>query len=276
MKNEISPVIKWVGGKRQLLHELVNYMPKKYNVYFEPFIGGGAFLLKLLPTNAIINDANEELINMYKVIREHPQELINQLIIHQKNNSKEYYLRIREVDRTGEIKKYTDIQRAARLMYMLRVDFNGMYRVNSKGQFNVPYGKYKNPKIVNDDNIYKLSEYFNSSNIKMMYGDFEKSVNNAKAGDLVYFDPPYIPLTKTSSFTSYTANNFNLEDQKRLANTFFNLSKKGVNVMLSNSDTELTRKLYDKANIHEVRANRAINSNGSKRGKISELIITNY
>ncbi len=276
MENKLNPVIKWVGGKRQLLNYLVKYMPKQYNTYFEPFVGGGAFLLELLPTHAVINDANAELINMYRVIKNQPQALIKQLMIHKENNSKDYYLKIREVDRTNQIMKYTDVQRAARLMYMLRVDFNGMYRVNRKGQFNVPYGKYANPNIVNSDAICKLSEYFNYTNITILCGDFANAVKTAKRNDLVYFDPPYIPLTKTSSFTSYTANNFELDDQKRLATTFFDLASKGVKVMLSNSDTALTRKLYANAHIHEVKANRMINSNGSKRGKISELIITSY
>lgn len=272
----INPVIKWVGGKRQLLDYLIKYMPDNYNNYYEPFIGGGALLLACMPANAIINDANSELINMYKVIRDHPSELIKNLEIHNSKNSKDYYLNIREADRNGEIEKYTDIQRAARLMYMLRVDFNGMYRVNKKGQFNVPYGKYKNPNIVNADAILKLNNYFIKNNIIIKCEDFEKAVENANTGDFVYFDPPYIPLNSTSSFTSYTAENFSIQDQKRLADVFFKLSKKNVRVMLSNSDTELTRSLYSNAKIHKVHANRMINSKANRRGKISELIITNY
>ena len=272
----LKPVFKWVGGKRQLLGQLNKYAPKYYETYFEPFIGGGAFLLDLQPSKAVINDINVELINVYQVIKDNPEALIANLKVHQKYNSKEYYLKLREVDRNGTIDDYNAIQRAARILYMLRVDFNGLYRVNRKGQFNVPYGKYKNPNIVNAKNIRDLNYYFNHKDIQIMNTDFECAVMNAKKNDFVYFDPPYIPLTSTASFTSYTNNGFNLDDQKRLAKLFFKLSQKGVSIMESNSDTLLTRQLYSNANIHVVKAKRAINSNVTKRGAVNELIITNY
>ncbi|MGQ5708926.1 DNA adenine methylase [Lactobacillus sp. PSON] len=276
-KNMLKPVIKWVGGKRQLLPKLMEFKPKTYNRYFEPFIGGGALLFALQPKSFVINDQNADLINMYSVVKNNPIELLKLLNEHQKNNKKEYYLAIRALDR--DMSKFitlTDVQRAARLIYMLKVDFNGLYRVNKKGQFNVPYGRYKNPKIADSDNINEVSNFLNATHNKIMNVDFEKAVMDAKENDFIYFDPPYIPLTETSDFTSYTSNGFNIKDQERLRDTFFNLSKKGVKVMLSNSDTPTTRELYASANLHEVQASRAINSVASKRGKVGELIITNY
>ena len=274
--HKLKPVTKWVGGKRQLLPQLLKYMPNDFTNYYEPFIGGGALLFDIAPKIAVINDNNEELINMYNVIKNAPNELIEALKVHQLNNSKEYYLNVRSWDRDGTIAQLTSVDRAARLMYMLRVDFNGLYRVNSKGQFNVPYGRYKNPRIVNEEDILAVSHYFNTNNVNILCGDFSISVENAERNDLVYFDPPYIPLNSSSNFTSYTKEGFDLSDQKRLSNTFFKLADKGVHVMLSNSDTEITRELYKGANIHSVEANRAINSKGSKRGKVGELIVTSY
>lgn len=276
VKSELKPIIKWVGGKRQLLPEIEKYMPSDFNRYFEPFVGGGAVFFDIAPTNAVINDMNGSLIDMYQVIKENPQELISELKIHKVNNSKDYYLKIRAYDRDGTIDKMSKIQRVARVMYMLRVDFNGLYRVNKKNQFNVPYGKYKNPKIVNENLINDMSKYFNSNHIEFKNGDFEEAVSGAERNDFVYFDPPYIPLTETSNFTSYTSDGFSLEDQERLRDLFFKLSKNGVKVMLSNSDTELTRNLYKDAIIHSVQANRAINSIAKKRGKVGEVIITSY
>ncbi|MBA1433677.1 DNA adenine methylase [Bombilactobacillus bombi] len=274
--NNLKPVTKWVGGKRQLVSKLIEHLPQDFNSYFEPFIGGGALLLALAPQKAIINDNNQELINVYRVIKDHPLSLLAELQKHQDNNSKEYYLYVRNWDRSEIWQQLTPIQRAARLLYMLRVDFNGLYRVNKKGQFNVPYGKYKNPNIVNRDDILRVSNYFQQANIQILCGDFQKAVASAQKNDLVYFDPPYIPLTSTANFTSYTKDDFTLEDQKRLCQTFFDLARRDVKVMLSNSDTALTRSLYKNANIHIVQARRAINSNAQKRGKINEVIITSY
>lgn len=278
MKKEegLKPVTKWVGGKRKLLPVLKDIVPTSFNNYYEPFVGGGALLFSLQPKNAIINDANKELIEMYKTIRDSPTAIINNLRKHEMNNSKEYFLNIRELDRKKCFSELSDIDRAARLLYMLRVDFNGLYRVNKKGQFNVPYGKYKNPKIVDEKNIYAVSNYFKNNNIKFYCGDFFKSIENVDRDDLVYFDPPYIPLTATSDFTSYTAEGFTMDDQKRLRDTFFELSKRGAYVILSNSDTQYTRELFYGANIHEIKVGRSINSNGEKRGKVGEVIVTNF
>ncbi|WEV51603.1 DNA adenine methylase [Lactobacillus sp. ESL0731] len=276
----LRPITKWVGGKRQLLPELHSLMPSSYdidsNTYFEPFLGGGAMLFSLAPKKAVINDLNADLINLYRVVRDKPEELLKLLEEHQANNSKEYYLKVRAEDRNENFSNLTKVERAARLLYMLKVDFNGMYRVNSKGQFNVPYGRYKNPKIADYENIMTVSEYLNKKGVEIYHENFSETVQKADKGDLVYFDPPYIPLSETANFTSYTSEGFNNKDQEELRDLFFKLSNRGVNVMLSNSDTPKTREMYAKANIHEVQANRAINSNAKKRGKIGELIITNY
>ncbi|MCH4170779.1 MAG: DNA adenine methylase [Lactobacillus sp.] len=272
----LKPVTKWVGGKRQLLPQLSQFIPSNYERYYEPFVGGGALLFSLAPDKVTINDMNAELIQVYQVIKENPEELLRLLEHHASHNTKEYYLEIRNLDRDGTIDQMSAVERSARILYMLRVDFNGLYRVNKKGQFNVPYGRNKNPKIANRDNIMAVSNYFNKIDIEFLNTDFENSVQTANKRDFVYFDPPYIPLTLTSDFTSYTANGFTLKDQERLRNLFFELAKSGTYVMLSNSDTQLTRELYADANIHEALASRSINSNGKKRGKIGELIITSY
>lgn len=272
----IQPFTKWTGGKRQLLPVIKSLMPYNYNSYFEPFIGGGALFFDLSPDKAIINDFNNELMNCYQQIKKHPQKLIELLTKHQENNSKEYYLELRAVDRDNRINKMTDVERAARIIYMLRVDFNGLYRVNSKNQFNVPYGRYKNPKIVDSDLILSISQYLNNNNIKILTGDFEKAVEDAGAGDFVYFDPPYIPLSETSAFTSYTHEGFSYEDQVRLRDVFRKLDKKGVYVMLSNSSSPLVEELYKGFNVHKVEATRTNGAKASSRGKISEIIVTNY
>lgn len=251
-------------------------MPDNYNNYFEPFIGGGALFFDLSPDKAVINDFNNELINCYQQIKKYPQKLIELLAKHQENNSKEYYLELRSADRDNRIDKMTNVERAARIMYMLRVDFNGLYRVNSKNQFNVPYGRYKNPKIVDSDLILSISQYLNSNNIKILTGDFEKAVQDVVAGDFVYFDPPYIPLSETSAFTSYTHEGFTYEDQVRLRDCFKKLDEKGAFVMLSNSSSPLVEELYKDFNIHKVEANRTNGAKTSSRGKISEIIVTNY
>ena len=203
----LKPFTKWTGGKRQLLPILKDLMPKAYDTYYEPFIGGGALFFDLKPEKAVINDFNKELIYAYNEIRLNPKKLVSLLREHEKKNQelgKKHYLEIREADRSDSINQMTNTERAARIMYMLRVNFNGLYRVNSKNQFNVPYGKYKNPKIVDEKLILAISEYLNSNDITILNGDFEWAVKDAKKGDFVYFDPPYAPISATSAFTSYT------------------------------------------------------------------------
>ena len=272
----LQPFTKWTGGKRQLLGELRSYMPETYGHYFEPFVGGGALFFDLAPEKAVINDFNEELINAYRQIKNNPAELINLLIKHKENNSKDYYLELRSADRDGRISRMTGVERAARILYMLRVDFNGLYRVNSKNQFNVPYGRYKNPKIVDVDLLYQISEYLNENDIEILQTDFAEAVKDAETGDFVYFDPPYIPLNETSSFTSYTHEGFSYEEQVRLRDTFKELTERGVYAMLSNSSSPLVEELYKDFNIYFVEAQRTNGAKSSSRGKISEIIVTNY
>ena len=272
----LQPFTKWTGGKRQLLGELRSYMPETYGRYFEPFVGGGALFFDLAPEQAVINDFNEELINAYRQIKNNPAELINLLIKHKENNSKDYYLELRSADRDGRISRMTGVERAARILYMLRVDFNGLYRVNSKNQFNVPYGRYKNPKIVDVDLLYQISEYLNENDVEILQTDFAEAVKDAQTGDFVYFDPPYIPLNETSSFTSYTHEGFSYEEQIRLRNTFKELTERGVYAMLSNSSSPLVEELYKDFNIYFVEAQRTNGAKSSSRGKISEIIVTNY
>ena len=272
----LQPFTKWTGGKRQLLPVIRELMPKTYNRYFEPFVGGGALFFDLAPKDAVINDFNAELINCYQQIKDNPQELIEILKVHQEYNSKEYYLDLRSADRDERIDIMSEVQRAARILYMLRVDFNGLYRVNSKNQFNVPYGRYKNPKIVDEELISAISVYLNNNQLEIKTGDFEKAVLDVQPGDFVYFDPPYIPLSETSAFTSYTHEGFSYADQVRLRDTFKRLSDTGAYVMLSNSSSALVEELYKDFNIHYVEATRTNGAKSSSRGKISEIIVTNY
>ncbi|HGR5714867.1 TPA: DNA adenine methylase [Streptococcus pneumoniae] len=275
-KVTLQPFTKWTGGKRQLLPVIRELIPKTYNRYFEPFVGGGALFFDLAPKDAVINDFNAELINCYQQIKDNPQELIEILKVHQEYNSKEYYLDLRSTDRDERIDMMSEVQRAARILYMLRVNFNGLYRVNSKNQFNVPYGRYKNPKIVDEELISAISVYINNNQLEIKVGDFEKAIVDVRTGDFVYFDPPYIPLSETSAFTSYTHEGFSFADQVRLRDAFKRLSDTGAYVMLSNSSSALVEELYKDFNIHYVEATRTNGAKSSSRGKISEIIVTNY
>lgn len=266
------PIVKWVGGKRQLINQLIENMPKSFNRYFEPFFGGGALFFELQPKNAYISDINSELINLYCVIRDNPNQLIVELSKHQ--ISEEYFLRIRNLDRSDEYSRLTNIQKASRFIYLNKTCFNGLYRVNAKDQFNVPFGKYKNPKIFDKDNLLKCSNLLKEAKIKNE--SFEKILNNVKKGDFVYFDPPYAPLSKTSNFTSYTKEGFGIEMQIKLKELCDELNKKKVFFMLSNSDTEFINDLYKKYNINKILASRMVNSKAHLRGKISEVLVKNY
>ena len=274
----VAPVVKWVGGKRQLLPEIKKYSPQKFNTYFEPFVGGGAVLFELQPKHAIVNDINKELINLYSVIQNNVEELIDKLSDTETySNTSECYYRIRELDREPQkYNKMTGIDRAARVLYLNKTCYNGLYRVNSMGEFNSPFGSYKNPNIVNEITLKAVNKYFNESNIKFLNGDFEKTVKNAKKGDFVYFDPPYAPISKTSNFTGYNESGFGENEQRRLKELCDALNKKGVKFLLSNSDCEFIRELYKDYNIITIKAKRAINSNGNNRGAVSEVLIRNY
>ena len=272
LKEETYPIVKWVGGKRQLMFELLKNMPETYNRYFEPFIGGGALFFELQPQNGYISDMNEELINLYSVARDDVYNLIDDLNKHE--ISKEYFLKIRNLDRTEKYNKLSDIQKASRFIYLNRTCFNGMYRVNSQGQFNVPFGNYKNPRIVDAENLINCSNLL--KNTEICCADFSEILNKVQKGDFVYFDPPYVPLNETSSFTSYTKDGFDLDMQFKLRDVCDELDSRGVMFMLSNSDTKLVNELYSNYVIKKVFASRAINANGNGRGKITEILVRNY
>ena len=272
LQKETYPIVKWVGGKRQLMFELLKNMPKEYNRYFEPFIGGGALFFELQPDNAYISDMNEELINLYRVVRDNVNELIADLQKH--DISKEYFMEIRNIDRLEEYKNWSDIQKASRFIYLNRTCFNGMYRVNSKGEFNVPFGHYKNPRILDENNLINCSNLLQKTEIK--HADFSEILKKVKKGDFVYFDPPYVPLSETSSFTSYTKDGFDMDMQFKLRDVCDELESMGVKFLLSNSDTKLVNELYENYNIKKVFASRQINANADGRGKITEVLVRNY
>ena len=270
----IKPFIKWVGGKRQLINDIKKYMPKKYNRYIEPFIGGGALFFELTPKNAIINDKNLDLIDTYRIIKNKPKKLIKILLKHKKKNTKEYFLEIRSWDKSNRYWTRKPENRAARFIYLNKTCFNGMYRVNASGEFNVPYGKYKKPSIFEEENITAVSKLL--KNTEIYNSDFAEIAHMAKKGDFVYFDPPYVPLSKTESFVSYTKDGFGKLEQLRLKRVIDELTEKKVYVMLSNSAADWIYETYKDYNIHTVNAKRMINSNAKRRGNCKEVIITNY
>ncbi|WP_047153820.1 DNA adenine methylase [Aneurinibacillus tyrosinisolvens] len=269
-----QPFLKWAGGKRQLLPEITKYIPREINTYYEPFIGAGAVLLHLQPPKAVINDINSELINAYTVIRDQIEELLADLSKHV--NDKEYFYNIRELDRKEQYQLLTPVERASRMIYLNKTCFNGLFRVNSRGQFNVPFGKYKNPAIVNEEVLRAVHEYLAYADVTLLNGDFAKAVESARAGDFVYFDPPYDPVSETASFTSYSLDGFRTEQQIRLKELLDELDHRGCRVMLSNSATDFIKDLYKQYNIKIVGAKRNINSKASGRGKIDEVLVMNY
>ncbi len=273
-----KPFVKWVGGKRQLIHEIKKRVPKEFNIYYEPFIGGGALFFELQPKIAVINDYNDELINVYRVLslKYKTNKLIQKLKNHEEKNNKEYFYEVRSWDRNREeYNKLNDIEKAARTIYLNKTCFNGIYRVNSKNEFNVPFNNSKKINTFENSNFKAINDYFDNNNITIINGDFEEAVKGAKKGDFVYFDPPYDNL-KDDTFTSYTENGFDKKEQVRLFNCFEKLDKMGVYVMLSNHNTSFINDLYKNYNIKVVNAKRSINSNGNKRGNVEETIITNY
>ncbi|MEI7024433.1 DNA adenine methylase [Paenibacillus sp. y28] len=270
----LQPFLKWAGGKRQLLPEIRKYVPQHYSAYYEPFVGAGAVLFDLQPQKAVINDVNTELINTYKVIRDHVDELIADLKKHQAD--KEYFYSIRDLDRQEQFKGLSHVEKSSRIIYLNKTCFNGLFRVNSRGQFNVPFGKYKNPQIVNEPVLRAVHDYLSTNDFTILNGDFEQAVSTAKAGDFVYFDPPYDPVSNTASFTSYSLNGFGKKDQERLRDTFAELDRRGCKVLLSNSATDYIKDLYSSYTVRIVSASRNINSNAARRGKIEEVLVMNY
>ncbi|HEV7684044.1 MAG TPA: DNA adenine methylase [Pyrinomonadaceae bacterium] len=276
-RNDLAqPFLKWAGGKRQLLPKIREYIPRKYKLYFEPFVGAGAVLFDLQPQTVLINDANEELVNCYKVIKNHPTKLIAAARAHPIN--KKHFYHLRSQDRDPGLTTLTTVERAARIIYLNKTCFNGLFRVNSQGQFNVPFGKYTDPTIVNDVVIKAVSQYLNKASVQISNDDFEDALQGAGRGDFVYLDPPYDPLSDTSSFTGYDLTAFGREEQRRLKDVCDRLHHTGCKVLLSNSATPFIRKLYSdrsKYTVVEIDANRNINALGTGRGKITELLIFN-
>ncbi len=272
-----KPFVKWAGGKRQVKDKLCEYAKDEFDTYYEPFIGGGALLFELSPKKAVINDSNKELMNVYQVLCDENKfkKMCNILNHYETEHNEEFYYEIRNKDRNkNSFSRLSDYKKAARTIYLNKACFNGLYRVNSKNEFNVPFGKKEKVNTYDGGNLITVSNYLTMNDIKIMNVDFEEAVKDAKKGDFVYFDPPYDSDTHT--FNSYTEEGFNKEQQRRLARVFKELDQKGVYVMLSNHNTILVNELYKDYHFHTIEAKRNINANGKKRGKIEELIITNY
>lgn len=272
----VSPFFKWVGGKRQIMPSIVALLPKNigsYN-YVEPFIGGGAVFFNLQPKNAIINDLNVELVNVYRVIKDRLCDLILDLKKHE--NNADYFYGLRSLDRTDHFKQLTEVQRASRIIYLNKTCFNGLYRVNSAGEFNAPFGRYKNPNIVNEPTLKAVNKFLNSNNISIRNGDYSEILKQADEKSFVYLDPPYHPISENSNFTGYIQGGWNLYDQIELRKVCDNLNERGVKFLLSNSSADFIKDQYKDYSIKIVKSNRAINSDGANRGEVDELLIRNY
>ncbi len=271
----VAPVVKWVGGKRQLLDEITPLLPKRITCYCEPFFGGGAVFFSIQPSKAIINDLNGDLIAVYETIRDDVESLIEDLKKHE--NTSEYFYAIRGLDREkATYQAMSKVERASRLIYLNKTCFNGLFRVNSLGEFNSPFGHYKNPNIVNAPVLRAVSKYFSSGNITFYNEDFAATLSRVGKSSFVYLDPPYDPVSDASSFTAYNKSGFDRNEQIRLKQCCDALTERGIKFMLSNSATKFIKELYKDYNISIVQAKRAINSEASKRGAIEEVIVRNY
>jgi len=276
-KKEYQPFIKWVGGKRGLLKQILPFIPNEFENYFEPFLGGGALFFELYSNGLLKNkkiylsDINSELINTYNIVKSSPNRLISNLEIYKKEHSKEFYYKIRELDRQKDYNLLSDLDKATRFIYLNKTCFNGLYRVNKKGYFNTPIGSYKNPNIVDIDTILLASEALENSIISNQ--PFNMILETTAKNDFVYFDPPYYPLNSSSNFTSYDSSIFLEDEQFKLFELFNKLYFKDVKVLQSNSDTDFIKNLYKNYNINILNANRFINSKANGRGKIKEVLI---
>lgn len=274
---DARPFLKWAGGKQQLLAQLEPYFPSRFNRYLEPFVGGGAVFFHLwntcrLSDQVSLSDTNGEIINAYIAVRDRVDELIEHLTVHKERHGEEYYYAVRAQDRQPI--QLSDVQRAARTIYLNRTCFNGLYRVNSKGQFNVPMGRYRNPAIVRRDVLRAASAALQNADVQVK--GFRQMVDLARAGDFCYFDPPYDPVSETANFTSYTSNAFGEQDQQDLADVFAQLAQKGCLCMLSNSHTPFILDLYRDHRIETVLAKRLVNSDVNGRGTVREVVVMNY
>jgi DNA adenine methylase len=269
MTERLRPILKWAGGKRSLVPRILKELPEQIETYYEPFVGGAAVFLALAEAKrfrrAIITDKNAQLINLYTVVRDDLVKLLKKLESLQEQTSEDEYYAIR-AQRGG-----TKIERAARLIYLNKTGYNGLYRVNSSGGFNVPYGRYKRPKIYDPERLTIAAVALQGVTIEVR--DFEDACAEAKRGDAVYLDPPYLPVSKTSSFSAYHSDAFGLPEHERLAKFFAKLVKRGVSAILSNSATPETRALYKPFKCSDVSVRRPINSVASRRGAVSELLV---
>jgi DNA adenine methylase len=274
----MKPYLKWAGGKRQLLPEIRKQLPgsvKDYT-YYEPFVGAGAVFFDVQPKKAVINDGNAQLMMTYRVIKDHVEELIRLLRTYKKKDSEAYYYEIRNLDRdTLRFDRLTEVEKAARVIFLNKTCYNGLYRVNSQGLFNVPYGKYKNPAICEDLLLRTISVYLNASDVSIISEDFEDAVSDAGSQALIYFDPPYHSPDKTN-FTGYQSDGFGEAEQERLRDVFARMTRQGAKCLLSNADTALIRDLYRGFEISSVQAKRAINSDATGRGLVNEVLIRNW
>lgn len=276
LTTRITPALKWAGGKTQLLESIRKKIPSHYNNYFEPFVGGAAVLLGLQPKQATINDINEQLINLYRQLKISAEDVIKEVKkLDLAPCTKERYYTIREWYNKKIEANVQDVESAAIMIWLNKHCFNGLYRVNKKGLFNVPYNNRINGKSIDEDNIRAIGQYLKNEDINITCKDFEEACADVKPGDFVYFDSPYVPESETADFTDYSKEGFSLEDHKRLANLFRKLDKIGAKVMLSNNDVPLVRDFYAGYNIQSLDVKRMINRNANKRvGK--EVLITNY
>jgi DNA adenine methylase len=262
------PFLKWVGGKGQLLSQILPLLPKEWHRYHEPFLGGGALFFALQPARSVLSDVNPALVNVYQMVRDRPEALIEQLAIHQQSHSADYYYHIRGQHDLPEL------EAAARLIYLNKTCYNGLYRENSKGQFNVPIGRYKNPTVCHADELRLASQALAATELRV--GDFMGGNVHWGPEDLIYFDPPYHPLSETSNFTGYSRFGFGAEDQIRLRDRVIELANMGVKVMVSNSDCPFIRDIYQDFRIETIEAGRSINSDATKRGKITEVVVLSW
>lgn len=268
----VKPFLKWAGGKSQLLSQYERFFPTHFNAYHEPFLGSGAVFFHLQSQGrigrAVLSDSNEELINCYVQIRDNLPSLLNLLREHQEQHSRAHYYRTRSRIPADPL------ERAARLLYLNKTCYNGLYRLNASGEFNVPMGRYENPRILNEALLWTASDLLQGAVLSVE--EFSGVTRRAALGDFVYFDPPYHPLSATSNFTAYTGGVFTEEDQERLRDVFAALAHRGVSVMLSNSDTPLIRDLYRPFRIAVIRARRTINTDPCRRGCVREVLVTSY
>ena len=274
-RTPLRPILKWAGGKSKLLPQILAKLPEEIGTFYEPFVGGGAVFFALANqrrfARAVISDLNGDLVEVYRGVKANVKGVIVLLQEHALRHGRDHYYDTRGVD----VSRLDRCERAARLIYLNKTGYNGLYRVNRSGQFNVPFGRYKNPTICDEPRLRAASRALKG--VQILHGDFEQSCASAEPGDAVYFDPPYVPLSRTASFTAYHSEEFGEAQHRKLAKTFLDLKRRKVRAVLSNSDTELTRDLYDRRSFEAERVwmARAINSKSSKRGDVQELLVSN-